>query len=205
MKIAELRRGIRAAGIGWLLGRGANLHVREDRVPTVSIESVRAAAAVLLQLEMMVDSASITDASGCRLNAAHETLSHDECAVRLASMPKPVRCYGGASDGVLTVDCQLIDPTVLRHTAPLFIRELSEEYGGITGRSRLLIAGRHEHLLLTAEEAAEMFRDYEVFFASRRLRAPDRAERADGATAVLSVHASHAGPMKITIQIDTAG
>lgn len=203
MTVDRIQLRIVVAGIVWLLARGATLRTAGGHIPNTPSGSTRAATAVLLQLEVVVESSSLMDVSKCYLQAAEGTLSREECALRLASMPKPVRCYGGVRDSVLTVDCQPVDGAFLRVASQDFVRELSEQYGGVVGQARLLVKGRHDRLLLTTEEAAEMFRDYSVFFASRRLRAPNEAERAEGATAVLSVHASRAGPANVTIKSDT--
>jgi hypothetical protein len=194
-----------AMGVARLMGGEGNRYMPPADAQDPPGASVRAAAAVLLQLEMAIDGSAINDPGGCMLNAGHETMSRGDCALQLASMPKPVRCRGSVRDGVLSVDCQRIESAFVRLSGESFVRELSEQYGGVDGHARLLVKGRHDRMILTAEEAAEMFHNYNLFFVSRHLREPDDSERAQGATAVLDAHASHAGTANVTVRQDSSG
>jgi hypothetical protein len=165
--------------------------------------SPRAAAAVLLQLEAAVDTAAIRDPDAWILNGSSTPLSRGECAQRLAAVPKPVQCSAEVRAGRLNIDCTHISPARLRASASMFTRALFGQYAGVAGRPRLLVYGRQSTLVLTPEEAEEMFRDYQLFMVSRSLGEPDDTERAQGVTAVLRAHASRPGPMRLST--DTGG
>jgi hypothetical protein len=151
--------------------------------------SVRAATAVLLQLESAVDTTAMQEPDVWVLNGS-SSLSRGECAQRLAAVPKPMQCRVMAQAGRLYLDCAHRVSAGQRASAAMFTRALFQQYAGVTGNPRLLVYGPHSTLVLTAAEAEEMFRDYELFFVSIHMDEPNESERAQGATAVLRAKAS---------------
>ena len=139
-----------------------------------------------------------------RVEPAQEPLSYDAAAKVLAMLDKPIVCTAERQSEVVAVRCEkLADPVHVRmhesrqRSAVASLKRLIDLSGTQTSdqanNGPILLRGSHQALLLPLSVIEVWERDYFLAFPrSITGNRADRAAKAQGAVAILSVRASRA-------------